>query len=248
MAAIVPSSPARKRARSSNTTTAANKASGRHQSEDNEQAFLIPGIDGRMQWGFPTKIITKIKYVDFIPLGPFTNLTPTGNIFRMNSIFDPDFSLGGHQPMWRDNYASIYENYRVLGSKITVKFCPSVWSYNGSFGPIIAGIVGSDDTTGFSSVASTLCEQNDSVWTMVTLDAGYPQLEYTYSPTKLGRDVTDDTMGASVSSNPSQAWFAYVWAAQNNSSSAPATTGEIIISVQIDYTVEFFELASQNEN
>jgi len=34
--------------------------------------------------------------------------------YRMNSIFDPDYTGGGHQPYSRDTYAQLYNKYRVL--------------------------------------------------------------------------------------------------------------------------------------
>lgn len=43
-------------------------------------------------------------------------------LFRCNSIFDPDQSGVGHQPMGHDEYAQFYNNYTVIGSKITVRF------------------------------------------------------------------------------------------------------------------------------
>jgi hypothetical protein len=35
-------------------------------------------------------------------------------IFRMNSIYDPDYTNTGHQPMFRDMWASQYDYYAVL--------------------------------------------------------------------------------------------------------------------------------------
>lgn len=40
-----------------------------------------------------------------------------------SSLFDPDAAVGGHQPLWRDEWANFYEKYRVHGMKyyITLK-------------------------------------------------------------------------------------------------------------------------------
>lgn len=40
--------------------------------------------------------------------------------FRANSCFDPDESSAGHQPRGFDQWSAFYDNYVVLGSKITV--------------------------------------------------------------------------------------------------------------------------------
>lgn len=62
--------------------------------------------------GLPFRTV-RLRYVETY------NLTAAGaNIgnywaFRANSIYDPDYSYGGHQPMGRDVWASIYSEYRV---------------------------------------------------------------------------------------------------------------------------------------
>lgn len=50
--------------------------------------------------------------------------------FRANGLFDPEVSLGGHQPRGFDQMTAIYQTYTVLGSKITVQ-----WAYQGYQGP-----------------------------------------------------------------------------------------------------------------
>lgn len=43
------------------------------------------------------------------------------NVFRGNSIFDPDFSGVGGQAMGHDEWAAFYRRYRVVGSSVTVE-------------------------------------------------------------------------------------------------------------------------------
>lgn len=43
-------------------------------------------------------------------------------VFRGNSIHDPDFTGVGHQPLGHDQWANFYEYYRVLSSYIVVDF------------------------------------------------------------------------------------------------------------------------------
>lgn len=66
-----------------------------------------------------TKVV--LKYAEDI------NVTVNGSIganylFRCNSLFDPNQSGVGHQPMGRDQYAGFYKRYVVIGAKITVRF------------------------------------------------------------------------------------------------------------------------------
>lgn len=49
-------------------------------------------------------------------------LTFVEHKFRGASIFDPDFTAGGHQPLGHDEWSTLYGRYRVIASKITVNF------------------------------------------------------------------------------------------------------------------------------
>lgn len=50
------------------------------------------------------------------------------NVFRAFSIYDPDLTGTGHQPLGHDQMALLYQRYRVLGSKIDVYFYSSTTS------------------------------------------------------------------------------------------------------------------------
>lgn len=68
----------------------------------------------------PTKTITKLTY-PFFGLLSYTT-TPGVQAFRLNSIFDPDFTAIGSQPPYRDQLAAWYYNYRVTGCKVDAEF------------------------------------------------------------------------------------------------------------------------------
>lgn len=42
-------------------------------------------------------------------------------VWRSNSIFDPDYLIGGHQPLFRDMWASMYDYYAVLACHYTIR-------------------------------------------------------------------------------------------------------------------------------
>ncbi len=43
-------------------------------------------------------------------------------IFRGNSCFDPDFAVGGDQPLGFDEWSALYRRYRVIACKADVDF------------------------------------------------------------------------------------------------------------------------------
>lgn len=42
--------------------------------------------------------------------------------WRANSIYDPDYRLGGGQPMAHDQWGDLFDRYKVIGAKITCRF------------------------------------------------------------------------------------------------------------------------------
>lgn len=219
--------------------TAASAPAAKKQ-KGNSEAHIIPGVDGRLVYGFPNSIITKLRYCDVIHLTSTLGSLST-NVFNANSIFDPDSTGVGHQPLYRDQYAAIYDQYTVLGAKITATFQPyqvdQAW---------VIGIVGDDDSS-ISSTLTTRMEQNNSVWRLIgTNDGGPYQLSLTYSPIKdIGVDVKNDGYSqTAVGSNPSELFCFAVWASEANAT----LTGMCQVAIEIEYTVKFAELITPTQS
>lgn len=70
---------------------------------------------------FPDRTLTKLKYVDRISLAAGGS-APANHYFRCNSLFDPDLTGVGHQPLGFDEYAKLYSHYVVHSAFIEVIF------------------------------------------------------------------------------------------------------------------------------
>lgn len=71
--------------------------------------------------GTPTGMRMSMKYATHVQLS--SGMLPYDeHVFRAFSIFDPDQTGVGHQPLGHDQWAALYTRYRVLGAQITVKF------------------------------------------------------------------------------------------------------------------------------
>jgi len=109
----------------------------------------------RNVFGFPKRLVTKLRYA--AGEGLFMS-SVTGSVakyvFSCNSIFDPDRTSTGHQPLYHDTYQAIYDHYAVIESKITYRFVN-----NNASSYFNAGCVIEDDSGG-SSVADTIIEQS----------------------------------------------------------------------------------------
>lgn len=203
------------------------------------EAHMIPGVDGKKVFGFPNTIITKLRYCDSYSLASTT--TRAVQVFAANGIFDPDITGIGHQPLYRDNYAAIYDNYVVLGARIKVTFATTQTAV-----PVICGIIGDDDSS-VSNQATTLQEQNNAVSILSSGAGSRPHtLELTFEPKEdFGIDAkSDGASQTSMGANPTQLFCFAIWTIAGDAT----TTCTTIAKVEIDYTVKFSELQTQTAN
>lgn len=72
---------------------------------------------------YPRSQILKLKYVDNIAMTvSATSGLPAYYTFRTNSLYDPNYTGGGHQPFFRDQLAAAYKSYVVYGAYYRVTF------------------------------------------------------------------------------------------------------------------------------
>lgn len=67
---------------------------------------------------FPPQISMKLRYWQ----NGVNTTTVTAGVtqFYGNNIYDPDYTGAGHQPLYRDFWATAYNNYRVTNSYISI--------------------------------------------------------------------------------------------------------------------------------
>lgn len=207
-----------------------------------QMAYMIPGVDGKLQFGFPKKIITILRYYQSDVLT--SNLGSIANtVFRMNSLFDPDFTGTGHQPMYYDRYAALYSNYRVLGSRLSTTFYPTHDATAVSNGPYIIGMHKSHLSSSLASSLDAVQEQNDTFSQLIGGGDAYPTLSITFSPEiDLGRPALDDVVSSDVLSSPSDIIYATPFFTDRTN----ATGSTVHLNTCIEFTVEFFDLKVEN--
>jgi len=88
------------------------KRSGYAGGNTNEKISLYKNMNEKMP--FSAHYTCKVKYVHTSLLSVGTSgIFGTEQVFRLNSIYDPDFTGSGHQYYGRDQLALIYNNYNV---------------------------------------------------------------------------------------------------------------------------------------
>lgn len=232
--------PASYRKRKRGTSYTWKKKNRRLVSDESKFRSVVPLVR-RPDFGFPDKFVTRLRYCDSYALAGSNN-----NVFRLNSLYDPDLSGVGHKPTWMNQICGAvgtapYSKYRVLGAKITVKFCelspPSLAAAN--YSPVLCYIACDQNGSLSYSTAQNVMEGSGNVWTVLMGKEGgnnVKQLSMTYSPTRdLGMTVGDDTTSANYNGNPSNQFYAIVGKIdQGNSSNTQ-------FYVEIEYLAEFFQ-------
>lgn len=200
--------------------------------------------------GFPTSKMVKLRYVaDGISLNAGAAIT-SSHVFRANSVYDPDYSTTGHQPMGFDQWALIYNKYTVVGSKITVKFTPTTTN---NITPGYLGVCLGTSPTALSSYTSidNILESKlvgTNVKTVGQLyfsntnsdTYNFPTVKKHFSAKKFFgvKNIGDgSSYSAITSTNPAQDAYYTVW----HAATAGNDPGQIYVQVMIDYITLFKE-------
>lgn len=178
-----------------------------------------------------------MRYVTYKEMSP-----PLGAIqlaqYRANSVYDPDYTGTGHQPLGFDQVAAWYNHYRVLGSKIRVTVL------NGSTVAANActavGVYLSDDTTVPTSWEH-MAELGRGMQRLITTaNSGRASVRTGFSVRKFfGPNIDKGNTSAPVTTNPAEEAYFNVYAQAIDSSTTLGVN--LQIKVEIEYTVDFFE-------
>lgn len=112
----------------------------------------------------------KLVYSDIIDLTAGLAGVGVTHQFRANSIFDPNYSIGGHQPMGHDEWENFYHHYRVKSSSIRVNFTP----YNSTDSPSTVWVSLGSTALGAGLVASTAIEHGRCAYKVIGTGADTP--------------------------------------------------------------------------
>lgn len=203
---------------------------------------LPPIVNTTRYIGFPSQMIAKLRYSDYLQLTPGVSGVVDEQVYKLNSIWDPDHTNNGtnHQPMYRDNFAAVYNHYIVIGARAKCQFtnldqnnpCSVglVWDRGGSVDTDELSIM--EGGKGSSTVLTPLGGSKDTVTLTYLFDAkrffGVKMLEA-------------DDMGANTGQEPAAKAYVAAWVG-----GLGTDTGQCQLLVNIDYIVKFTRLKDQD--
>lgn len=104
------------------------------------------------------RAMVKLRYHDSL----VSNGTTADQVLNLNSIFDPDRTNTGHQPMGRDQWATFYNRYKVMSVSYVLLFSTRSDAIN----PVKVTILKDNQGTGYTDLIQA-AEQNGAFTTIV---------------------------------------------------------------------------------
>jgi hypothetical protein len=198
-----------------------------------EQKVIIPNNLFSSNNPVPSRTTRYFRYSDVYTLtaAAVTNQFGTEQSFRLGSLFDPDFGIGGHQPLGFDQMAAFYNQYLVEAVDINIEIVdPS------ADGLCLGWQLKNDDST--QTVSTQLIGQvderplcgvrfiNDSGTQTESLSFPNVKLHQLTGMSKEQYEAQTSNYGARVSTNPSRNTYFSVAAA---SLSGSADTVKVLV-------------------
>lgn len=188
----------------------------------------------------PLHKIVKMKYVENVSITTAGVGLVSFGAFRANSIYDPNYSGAGHQAFLRDEYATFYKEYCVIGAKCTVRpirstsLTAEVW-YD---------VYLTEDIVNTPSDLTTLAESKSNPGIAGNWIHDYLMSRKAfYSPKKWFRQkiMAEDGKWTDMSTNP--AWNIYFIVVAGGPSGAITQA----FTITIDYTVALRDRYEKNQ-
>lgn len=164
-------------------------------------------------------------------------------VFRINSLYDPEFSVGGHQPLGFDEWSVFYNKYLVLGAKVRADcFATSTTT---TISNAIVGIRFDSASSVVTSLTSII-ENGRCRWKrMARADSGNATTTVVskWSARKWwgGKSKMENEIhGAATSADPSKVAYCHVFAGPVSESTSDL--GAIRVRVTIDFIALFTDV------
>lgn len=184
--------------------------------------------------GLPiTKTVNMPYHMEFVT----SSAGITYQTFRSNSIYDPDYTYGGHQPRSHDQYAAYYKYYRVLSCSVRATF---FWDTIPSQSHCV-GIYVDDNTTFAYSSSLDLYEKSGLRFTKPLLPSSLARVTVArrLNMSRMSNKALKDQR-TEFNSNPAMdGSFIHIWTLPNNTGAL--TYGAVRVHVAMVFRVQMFE-------
>lgn len=193
--------------------------------------------------GLPKRICLTHKYCETknltIPASTVANY-----VIQANGMYDPDITGTGHQPMYFDQIAALYQEYTVIGAKITIDIvCKEVLT-----SPLFIAAVIQDNTTPISTTSlSGVWEQTQANMRRIigVGDVGKTTITLKWSARKFwGKNVLAQSgLSAGQGGNPDRSSYFVIYVARDDQAS-----GQVVMNLKVEQIAVWREVRSVSQS
>lgn len=211
----------------------------KNNSEGLKHLFQASNTYGVVPDPFPTRLLTRLKYVtkgELISNSIAIDTCGTEHVYRLTSIYDPYYGTGGTTVVGHSNYAAIYQRYIVYGAKVEIEF----WDPQNDGGVPIVSLNQLSPVQ--NNTLKTIGEQS-LTYTSIVNNSGAQKKKFSFyvkpwameGLSKLEWMANKSTRSATMSTSPSTDIYIRLGYASGVTSSA------IQYSIRIIYYTELFD-------
>lgn len=188
--------------------------------------------------GMPIRARCTHKYCENVTLTSSIGAYNT-YVFSTNSLYDPNLTGVGHQPLYFDQIGLFYNRSCVTDAKITVKFTTDTTNSN----PLVVVLFIDDDATTTVANIQTLAENSTANSAQLKVIKGGSEaqqlskswsLKQAFGPT----NISDAQYSGTSSSGPADQQY-FIIGMQPMTGS---TTSAVLLQVQIEYTAIWWDM------
>jgi hypothetical protein len=201
----------------------------------------LPGRDSRFDnrllnmghGGMPDSFTTTLEYTDVVKFS--SNTSPYATyVFRGNSLYDPDYTGTGHQPLYFDTLMAVYSKYKVISVTVNISFIGlSGFCYVVPLSEILSS--GPNVPTYAEYVRGRVATTGNAA-----IQPSRPiRAKYT-TQSILGltnQQLQDDTYSGTASTNPTSIWYVHLFFTHSDL----VTNASMTAFVSLSFTSVFYD-------
>lgn len=196
--------------------------------------------------GFADRHFVKLKYswVHNATLGTAVG-AQVDTAMHGNSVYDPEFSTFGHQPYGFDQWAALYQRYRVHGSKAIVHVAPqtvTTAAANNFTTTYLLPVTNSSVLHSQTLSEMPRCRTRTQWVTNVTRPAKLKAYASTAQIFGVSRVTakTNAEFSAQTTANPLSPWYWWIVTERADRATAGANAIPMMYRITVIYYVEFY--------
>ncbi|MDO3651306.1 hypothetical protein [Nocardia mangyaensis] len=181
---------------------------------------------------FPGIAYRTLPY-SYLQTGISGSATASAQVFRLNSLYDPDMTGAGAQPYGHDSLAALYYRYCVQGVTISAQVVN-----NSTTSCLLYCALPSDPTNSITTQADLGSELPGAIFALIPPDSSKNIKMKIDFKKLLSKDIVDDdNWAAAFGDNPGNPYFLYTYV----QAADKVNTGSYAIKYTIDYNTKVSE-------